>query len=487
MRFKVPLWAHQQKTLDIAKIQPEYALLFDMGTGKTALTVNILRHKYYTHKKVLRTLILCPIVVCRQWHQEFTRHSNVGHRCAVLTGTAKQRVERFKQVHGLYGGQFIAIINYEGLGIKKMFELIDYWRPEAIVCDESQRIKNPKAKRTAAAIALGDKALYRYILTGTPILNTPMDVFAQYRFLDKGQTFGQNFYQFRARYFYDKNAGMPKHKYFPDWRPHPDTEDIFNRKIYKKATRVLKAECLDLPPLVKQKVEVALSAEQNRVYSDMHRAFISYINDSACVAELAVTKALRLQQIISGFAKLDEPEVVDKLGIRLKTSDTKTHRFKDVPRLKALSEVVDGLPDKAKFIVWACFRENYRMIQEAIGKLGIGSVSLVGGISEGERTAAIDAFQSDDTVRCMIANQGAGGVGVNLTAASYAIYYSRSFNLEHDLQSEARCYRGGSEVHEKITRIDIVAPGTIDEAILKALESKYNQAEAILAWRKMMR
>jgi SNF2 family DNA or RNA helicase len=102
------------------------------------------------------------------------------------------------------------------------------------------------------------------------------------------------------------------------------------------------------------------------------------------------------------------------------------------------------------------------------------------------RQEAIDSFQNDPSVRVMIANPAAGGVGVTLTAASYMIYYSRDFSLENDLQSEARCHRGGSEAHEKITRIDIVAPGTIDEVILEALERKENLATKILAIREKL-
>ena len=83
----------------------------------------------------------------------------------------------------------------------------------------------------------------------------------------------------------------------------------------------------------------------------------------------------------------------------------------------------------------------------------------------------------------MIANQGAGGIGINMTEASYSIFFSRNFSLEHDLQAEARNYRGGSEMHQKVTRIDLVSPGTIDELISEALANKQNMAEKILDWK----
>ena len=94
----------------------------------------------------------------------------------------------------------------------------------------------------------------------------------------------------------------------------------------------------------------------------------------------------------------------------------------------------------------------------------------------------MDRFRKDDSCRVMIANQGAGGAGINLVEASYSIYYSKGFSLEHDLQSEARNHRGGSEIHDKITRIDLVCPNTIDESINEALSNKQHVADRILIW-----
>jgi SNF2 family DNA or RNA helicase len=136
--------------------------------------------------------------------------------------------------------------------------------------------------------------------------------------------------------------------------------------------------------------------------------------------------------------------------------------------------------------VWACFRENYQAIADLLneGKNPIEYRLLVGGMTEKDRLKSIEDFQTDPKVRVLVANQSAGGVGVNLTAASSMIYFSRNFSLEADMQSEARNHRGGSEVHDKITRIDLVAPGTIDEVVLDALLRKENLAANILAYKE---
>jgi SNF2 family DNA or RNA helicase len=225
---------------------------------------------------------------------------------------------------------------------------------------------------------------------------------------------------------------------------------------------VKKADCLDLPPLVKVEVPVALGPIQQRLYKEMKEDFITYINDKACVAQLAITKALRLSQIVSGFIKTDD-------GVETLIDEN--------PRLDALEELLELYAKDHKIIVWCAFRQNYKAVHGLCEKLKLGTASLTGDTVD--REGEIKRFRADPLSRVLIGNPGAGGVGVNLIEASIAIYFSRTFSLEHDIQSEARNYRGGSECHEKITRFDLVAKGTIDELILTALRNKQDLAEKI--------
>ena len=450
--------------IERAKDLNGYALFFDMGAGKTCTAINILRHKCYNENRLLKTLVLCPPVVRENWRREFLTHSTIpGDKIHVLDGSSKKRLEKFQQNDGIF------ITNYESLIMKDLFKAFHNWRPEMLIADESHKLKSPKSKRTKAAISLADVSKYKLLLTGTPILNTGMDIWSQFRILDGGQTFDKNFYAFRAKWFVDKNAGMPRQQYFPKWVPIPGMEESFNKKIYQKASRVLKKDCLELPPLVRERVEVEMSPEQMRMYKAMEKDFIAYLDGKACVASIALTKVLRLQQIVSGFFTDDAGE---------------NHCFETNPRLNALKDILEGISSDHKIVVWATFRASYGPISNICDRLGIEYVTLYGGMSDKERQKAIDSFQGDKKVRVVIANQAAGGTGVGLTSASYSVYFSRSFNLEHDSQSEARNYRGGSEIHEKVTRIDLVAPGTIDETILDALSRKENIANNILKLRE---
>lgn len=461
-------WKHQQKAILRADEIPNLALLFEQGTGKTGTTVRIVANKYNGVKRVMKTVIVCPIIVLENWKREFAKFCpNLPQdRIFIIHGTKKEKV--LDEAMEYKAGNNIIVVNYETLLNAKLREKILKWAPEVLIVDESQRCKNPASKRTKYVIQIADKTQYRYILSGTPILNSPMDIWAQYRILDKGETFGKNFFAFRATYFMDKNAGMPSHVYFPDWIPRREMMGDLNEKIYSIAERAVKSECLDLPPLVRQKIYVDLTKEQRRLYDDLLNDFVAYLdeNKGAIVADLAITKALRLQQIVSGYVKLE---------------DDRELTFDSTERVKALSELLEDITPGHKVIVWCVFKQNYEAVRKVCDDLGIKYVEAHGDIPAAAKLRNVDLFNNDSSVRVFIGHPASLGVGINLVAASYAVYFSRNFSLENDLQSEARNYRGGSEIHEKVTRIDLVAKNTIDEEVTAALENKQNVADMLLA------
>lgn len=466
MNYLIKPWEHQLKAIGIAQARDYFALFFEMGAGKTGTVINILRHKYNAEKRVFNTLILCPLITLENWRREWGMHSKVpSDQICVLEGSGAKRLKTFSQTKAK-----IVILNYEALLTAPLFHALHVWGPRALVCDESHKLKDYKAKRTKAVLVLAQKAQYRYLLTGTPVLNSPMDLFSQFLVMDRGSTFGKNFFFFRAEYFFDKNVGMRgKQNYFPDWRIKPGSLDHMNRLIQTSSMRIKKEECLDLPPLVRQTIYCELTPYQTKAYREMEKHFITYLNDKACVAELALTKGLRLLQIVSGFAKLED-------GV-----DT---AFEATPKMLALQELLEMLTPQHKVLVWAVFRENYAQIREVLTRLGLRFVEVHGEVDAKDRFAAVDQFTRDPETRVFLGNPGSGGIGINLTCAAYSIFYSRNFSLEHDLQAEARNHRGGSEIHEKITRIDLVAKNTLDELVVEALAKKQAIGEEILKeWR----
>lgn len=443
------------------KDESSIGLFFEVGTGKTAGAVTLLRYKYKNvFKEVVPTLILCPPIVVKNWSKEIKMHSNIEDKdiCELL-GPQKKRVETIKKSKAS-----IFITNYEALLMTDLFNEFKNKNFRILVLDELHKLKSIQAKRTKQAIELADRSLVRIGLTGTPVLNTPMDLFSQFRALDKGETFGKNFFTFRARYFYDKNQYMPTNSHFPDWRPKPGILEEFNKLVSKKSMHVRKADCLDLPPLVKKKVYFDMSPEQTRAYKEMSKDLITFFGQQAVSAQIALTKFLRLQQITTGFVTDDDGNIIKLTN----------------PRSKVLQDLLEDLTPNHKVIVWAVFKENYEEIRKVCNLLGVKFVEVHGEVSEKARYENVDSFNGDESVRVLIGHPGSGGIGINLIASDVSIFYSRNFSLEQDIQAEARNYRGGSERHAKVTRIDLVCSDSIDEDVCEALDKKVSIGEAIL-------
>lgn len=463
--MQVELWQHQKTAIERAKDAPEFGLFFSMGCGKTRTAIELLRHKYNQADKICRTIILCPLIICENWQIEILKFSKIPEKeICLIKGIKKERIKRFKE-----SGANIFILNYESLLNEELYQNILKWRPEILICDESHRLKNITAKRTKRAILLSDLTHTRYLLTGTPVLNGPSDLFAQYRLLDGGKTFGKNFYAFRGQYFYDKNYGMPAQKHYPDWRVKPGAFEKINSLIYKKAMRITKEDALDLPELVRQTIYVDMSPEQEKLYEQMKKDFVAFVKNmgkmEASVATLAIVKALRLLQIASGFVKTEEGNEIT---------------LKDTPKISALKELLEEITTNDKVLVWAAFKNNYAQIRKVCEELGLPYVEVHGEIPPKEKYEAVYRFQNDRNIKVFIGNQLSGGIGLNLVEASYSIFFSRNFSLEADLQAESRNHRGGSEIHPKITRIDLITKNTIEELVAKSLASKQEIGEKLL-------
>ena len=469
LSYKVPPWQHQAVAIERAAPADHFAFLFEVGTGKSAAAIHTLRHKYVAAGRVMRTLILTPAITLENWRREWFVHSEVRHTAIdVLTGTGVERELSVLEHMKSREPANILITNYETLLMPKVLEALMAWGPEILLCDEAHRLKNIEAKRTKAAIKIADKADVRLLLTGTPILNSPLDLFAQWRILDRGETFGQNLYAFRAEYFWDRNAGMPRQTYFPDWIPKTSCYARLRAKIEHCSMSVKKVDCLDLPPLVKRELPIALAPEQRRLYNEMKRDFIAFVKRSdgrelgVAVATLALTKALRLMEICSGFVTTEGEDG----GPRKKRTLT------DNPRAAALKELLEDLGAEHKIIVWAVFKENYQTIRDVCDAVGLPYVEVHGDVSAKRKQEAVDTFNNDPRCRVFLGHPRSGGIGINLVASDISIVYSRTFSLEDDVQAEARNYRGGSEIHAKVTRIDLIAAGTIDEEIALRLRMK---------------
>ncbi len=287
-----------------------------------------------------------------------------------------------------------------------------------------------------------------------------MDIFMQFKILDQGKTFGLNYFAFRAKYFVDKNASWAgKQKHFPLWIPREDTRLDLMNKIRQKAHVVETKDCMELPPYVEVTEYLEMGKNQKKAYEQMRDYFMTFIEenmDKPALATIAPVKALRLLQIAAGHV----------------TQEDGTLATFENPKLDRLMEHLEELTPEHKVIVWTVFKHDIACITTELKARGIKFVSLSGLDNIQEKQASVDAFQKDPTVRVFVGNDRSGSTGINLTQASYSIRYSNSFNLGNYLQSIARNYRGGSQIHERIVNINLSMKDSIDEAVTKSLLAK---------------
>lgn len=480
MKTLLKPYDYQAEIIERFKDKNGAALFLEPGCGKSLITANLLRHKYNSHGEILRTIIFCPIIVLRNWERELllSTHLDPSLICAVTAGSKAARLKL------LFNDRFkIFIINYEALRAPEIKQQLVRFKAQAVVCDESHMIKSPKIK-TPSNKATGTKhifdvseyAYYRYILSGTPITKDAQDLWSQYYFLDRGRTFGENFYLFKNKYFVDSNARRRGTQgYFPNWTFIASKEKEITSAIDSTSVRMKAADCLDLPELTEQTIEVEMSPEQSRHYRRLKNDLITWLEaqeNNPLVVKNALTKILRLNELLAGYLKLENGSIET-----LKTN----------PRLDALMTLVEST-NPHKIIIFTTFKQTYADIRRELKKRKIKYVELTGEVSALKKLENVDIFNDlSNKVRVCIANPQSGGVGVNLKAARYTCFYTRGYSMKDHEQARARNFRAGSiDLHNKITHYSIVTRNTVDEAILDAVKQKKNLAENLLYFKALL-
>lgn len=438
VQFKTAPFAHQRLGFNLAINNDQCFLMWEMGTGKSWLAVNAIGYRFRMGQ-IRRVLIMCPKVVIGSWVKEFQRHSDL---TPAAIGDDKDRAKTICKP--------IVVMNYDQLIHIKDLVTAQPW--DMIVLDESHTIKSTSAKRTKIVWELAKKCKYRLLLTGTPVTNGPEDLFSQFKALDDGHTFGQSFFAFRNKYFY--NVG----KNFPNWKIKPGAIDDIKAKMATKSHRVTKDQCFDLPPKNYQVVEVEMMPEQKRIYKEIEKELYTLIDTAGGIEELkieyAITKLMKLNQVTSGFVK-NEDHIIDL----------------EHQKLSTLMELV---ADKPKAVIWCLFIHDIDKIMHTLHTLNIEAVEISGRISGEDRAINVERFQTDPSVRILVGQVHAGGIGITLTASNFVMYYSQGYSLTDRQQSEDRTHRIGTT--GVVTYVDLVCRGTIDEDILDALENKRQTA-----------
>ena len=426
------------------------ALLMEMGTGKTLTSIGIVG-QLWKERQIARLLIVAPLSILGVWRDEFDKFAGYNYCLSVLEGTAARKADTIRHMAGK--SLQVLVINYESAW--RMEKELAEWRPDMIVCDEGHKIKTHNIAASKAMHRLAAKAKYRLLLTGTVITNKPIDVFSQYKFCDPA-IYGNSFYQFRNRYFDMVGFGG----YTPVMKRSMEGE--FTERLHSIAFRATKAECLDLPEFTDIVQRIDLEPQAMRVYRQLVRDSYAELAEGSVTVTNVLSQLLRLSQLTGGYVGNDDAGGVTQVS---------------TAKLDALADLVDSaVADGRKIVVIARFVPEIHAIGKMLEKKKIRYAQISGEIRD--RDEQIAAFQDDPDVSVFIGQIATAGLGITLTAASLMVFYSLDYSMSNYEQTRARIHRVGQK--NECTYIHLVARGTVDEKVLKALHDKANLAKSLV-------
>lgn len=430
---------HQEEGTQFLRERNAAALFDEQGLGKTKQIIDAIAQDIEAGT-LDGALIVCPNILKSTWGDEITRHSKL--RYAIFGSGRRARRDAFRSLRAAF-----YVINYEAVAaeVVSLRALLRFKRI-ALVLDESHRIKSPDAKVTNAVLSLRAEAAKRYIMTGTPVANTPEDMWSQIFFLDDGQRLGETFEAFRSRYLTSQGGYRQLHD--------------LRLRVADLSLRRQKEGTVHLPPKVVTRIPLDLAPIQRRLYEELRNELQLWVRDLTgeeviAQAENILTRLIRLAQLASN------PGLIDAA-------------YRETPaKFQALDELLPVyLSERGKALVWTSFVANISTLQTRYPQYR--PVTLHGEMTADQRDSAVAAFKSDERVRLLIANPAAAREGLTLTEAHCAIYLDRTFNLVDFLQSQDRIHR-----LSQTRACDIVlllAERTVDEFIDYALAQKHRLA-----------
>ena len=395
-------------------------------------------------------LIVAPLSILGVWKEEFAKFADFPYSLTVLSSGAKN-IEALRQTsaHGLQ----VAVTNYESAW--RMEQALAAWDADLIVCDEGHRIKTHNIAASKCMHRLGARARYRLLLTGTVITNKAIDVFSPYKFLNPA-VFGNSFYTFRNRYF--DMTGYGQH--VPVLKVNMAAE--LSQRIHSIAFRATKAECLDLPETTEIIRTVELEPQAQRPYRQLARDSYVLLQGGELTAANVLTRLLRLSQLTGGFLRQDDSGRVERVS---------------GAKLEALSDIVDSAAEEGgKLVVVARFLPEIDAIRKMLEQKGIGYACITGAVRD--RDEEVRRFQNKADTTVFVGQIATAGLGITLTAADKMVFYSLDYSMSNFEQTKARIHRVGQK--NPCTYLYLVAKGTVDERVLKALRAKADLARALI-------
>lgn len=458
-------YEHQARIIEQTKNHRYAALFMEQGTGKTMVTLATMTH-LFREGRINGALILAPNGVHDNWAiNEIPKHCPLSKKeMTVLTWHAGMGNKDFRLFSWIIENTplpclLVILANVEAVRsdffLKTVLPFLKN-RKYLAVMDESTTIKNPRAAQSKRAVILARNAAYTRILTGTPVTQGPLDLWMQCKFLDENALPFPSWTAFKTQFAKEQLIRMGG-RAFNKIIGYQNLDQL-TAHLDKFSVRILKSECLDLPPKVYQNRYIELTASQQHAYQKLAKECILLLEDTLITVTEVITMMLRLHQITLGYITNDDGTLVS------------------IPHNRTAQLLAQLDETQGQVIVFCRFREDCRQITEAILASGRRIVQYHGGIDDKGRSLAIRAFQ-EEGVDVFVATRAAAR-GLTLTAAEHVIYYSQGFSLEDRLQSEDRAHRIGQT--RTVVYTDYIARGTIDEKVITALQAKKQVADLVV-------
>ena len=431
---------YQQYAIDFIESHPTAAVLLDMGLGKTVITLTALNDLLFDCFEVSRVLVIAPLRVARNtWPQEIGKWEHLKHlRYSVVVGTEKERRDALRKQASLY------IINREN--VPWLVEKTDF-SYDAIVIDELSSFKSWSSKRFKALMKVRPLAKRVIGLTGTPSGNGLMDLFAEFKVLDMGQRLGRFITKYRQDYFKpDKRNGQVVFSY----APLPGAEERIYEKISDITISMKAADHLRMPELIESEYSVRMNEEEKKMYADMCEQLVLQLKGDEVTAANAGVLSGKLAQMANGAVY----------------TDGRTTLHIHDRKLDALEDIVESMNGKPLLVAY-WFRHDAERIEKRVPCVRLDTDGAIARWNRGEIPVAL-------------IHPASAGHGLNLqSGGSTLVWFGITWSLEFYQQTVARLYRQGQSAKTVVVQ-HIIAKGTIDERILRALKRKDKTQTALI-------
>lgn len=429
---------YQKYTANMIVKNPRYGVFLDMGMGKTISVLMAVDYLIDTFQIKKCLVIAPPLVAADTWSDEVDKWDKTRRLKVVsLVGKPKERKEALKQEGDIY---VMSAFNLEWL-IKEIG--VQNWCFDMVVVDEASMFKNPDAKRTQLLRKIVPRTKRFVELTGTPAPNGLLDIWTLIYMLDGGKRLGNNFHQYRARYFL---PGKKSEKRVYSWYCPKDNEQLIHERISDITMSLKTEDWIDLPELIENVVKINLEGKDRKMYDKFRKEMLLEFEEGDITAANAAVLASKLLQMSNGAVYNENGDIQP------------IHKKK----LEALEQIIDNA-NRSPMLVFYAFKHDELLIEKMLKKNGI----VYGKV---KNKADRDKWNRGE-LEVLIAHPASAGHGLNLQHGGHRVtWYGLTWSLEQWLQANKRIWRSGQE-HTTILTI-IKTANTFDDRVIDRLRGK---------------